>query len=167
MLALAGRECAIFNHHDSAPVTFLQICDMAVRILSISLIPSHCDLLLNTTEQSEHAPQQKKPSVLIPMASLAFVAAALLTLLQELWRMWEPFHSGTNTQAWACCIAHEIDCILGEFDETEKPVRVRVPAFASDWCFASDGMATTTATTASHATGSGDHTLQLPSLHTV
>lgn len=56
-------------------------------------------------------------------------SAILLTLVQELRAMWDPYGRGINTYAFTLGIASEIDTMLNEFYEVDDKVIVRKQSY--------------------------------------
>ncbi|KAI9155095.1 hypothetical protein HJFPF1_07663 [Paramyrothecium foliicola] len=128
MLAMAGRECTIFAGSDVAPVVLLWLLTICCWILAFLAPVAKCDMLVNATNPTlDH--QMPGFHVFLAALPLSAVSAVLLSLLDELWRMWEPFRRGVNTFAFTLGLAKEIDNMVNQFYEDDSVVPVRRHAY--------------------------------------
>ncbi|KJZ77230.1 hypothetical protein HIM_03551 [Hirsutella minnesotensis 3608] len=132
MMSLAGRECAIFAIIDVIPLAFLWAVYSSGLVVALYCPVKLCESISDWAPVVE--PGQIRivyPSMysLLAMASLSTASAVLLTCLSEMWAMWDPYGSGTNTFAWTLGIALEIDNILNEFYEYDTSNLVRVHSY--------------------------------------
>ena len=121
MLALAGRECSIFCYTDAVPQVFLWTIDIASRLLAFSIPGQNCGFF-TAAAVSHHADAATSSASLpltayhcLAMVLFALISASLVAILDEMWRMWDPFGRGLNLEAWTLGIAREIDNVLNDF----------------------------------------------------
>ena len=120
MLALAGRECSIFCYTDAVPQVFLWTIDIASRLLAFSIPGQNCGFFAATNHaaaSSSSASLPLKAYHCLAMVLFALISASLVAILDEMWRMWDPFGRGLNLEAWTLGIAREIDNVLNDFYE--------------------------------------------------
>lgn len=122
MMAMAGRECAVSTRNDVVPIAFLWTIDIASRILVFAMPIHNCGLLVKARGTSGIA-------LILSIFFLAIIGATHLTIVNEMWRMWDPFQEGVDSTAWACGVALEIDNMLNEFYEYDTSVLVRKHAY--------------------------------------
>ncbi|KAK2597405.1 hypothetical protein QQS21_005953 [Conoideocrella luteorostrata] len=106
MLALAGRECFIFSYSDVAPFNSDRLSPVG-----------------------EHLFQWPNWSTTFAIAVMAIIIGCLLTILTEMWNMWDPVGRGINMYSWTLGMAREIDNLLNEFYEYDKSALIRKHAY--------------------------------------
>ncbi|QUC16620.1 uncharacterized protein UV8b_00861 [Ustilaginoidea virens] len=132
MLALAGRECCIFSSSDIAPVTFLWALNVACHSVAILTPVYHCDWIVNTNRPSpinDGSLQWPESATWAAITGAAVVGATILSILNEMWNMWDPFGRGINTYSWTLGIAMEIDNMVNEFYEYDTKALIRKHAY--------------------------------------
>ncbi|KPM37840.1 hypothetical protein AK830_g8744 [Neonectria ditissima] len=129
MMALAGRECTVFSYGDVAPVAFMWMLDLSTRLISVTLPAQNCDYIINSTRNVGGRMMFPTFFTLLIIVGVSAASATILTLLDELWQMWDPFAQGMNTFSWTLGIAREIDDMLNEFSEDDETVLIRKHAF--------------------------------------
>ena len=99
MLALAGRECCIFSYTDVAPVCFLWAVDVACRLIAFGSPIQHCEWLVNSSSTARRPNAVQIPTMLtlVSIVGVATLSATMLTILNEMWRMWDPFGGGDES----------------------------------------------------------------------
>lgn len=129
MLAMAGRECSIFSKCDVTPVAVLWTVDVCCRAIAFGMPVQHCSWLLNTTSGESSGFQFPTFGVLVSALGLSVLSATIMTVLAEMWTLWDPFGTAMNTFSWSLGIATEIDHMLNEFYEYDIKVLVRKHAY--------------------------------------
>ena len=131
MLALAGRECSVFSYTDIAPVAFLWSVDIACRMIAFATPIRNCDWIINSTHPSHGGQNIQIPTMmtLVAMVGISAICSMILTVLDEMWKMWDPFGRGTNTFSWTLGIAMEIDNMVNEFSEYDTRALLRKHAY--------------------------------------
>ncbi|PHH63189.1 hypothetical protein CDD81_6240 [Ophiocordyceps australis] len=144
MLALAGRELSVFSFNDVIPVAFLWSVTVASWLIAYYHPIQRCSLMVKWAITQgpvgvdvAHSTSLHLPSLQLwmPMAVVATLSAMLLTVLDEMWRMWDPFGGGMNSFAFTLGIASEIDNMMNEFYEYDIKTFVRKHSYmdSSAW----------------------------------
>lgn len=119
MLALAGRETTVYTGGDVVPVCILVTVDVCCRMLALLIPIQRCSWFM--ADESEGGALVLSWKFVL----LALVCAAVMTILEEMLTMWNPFGRAMNTFPWSLGIASEIDNMLNEFYEYDRGVMVR------------------------------------------
>lgn len=129
MLALAGRECSLFSYSDVAPVAFMWTVDLCCRALAFGSPIQNCDWLVNATDSSDLGFQIPRLGAVLSWIAVSIVSATILTILNEMWQLWDPFGKAVNAYSWSLGIASEIDNMLNEFYEYDTNILIRKHAY--------------------------------------
>ncbi|KAK0392002.1 hypothetical protein NLU13_1500 [Sarocladium strictum] len=126
LMALSGRQCHVSARIDAQPLALIWAFDIASLAVAL-ILPLQIGYLFQSDGQTVHNPGDKPPvtshaSVSLCMLLSAILSAAIITLIDELNGMWDPYGRGLNTFSWTLGIAMEIDTMLNEFYESDDNV---------------------------------------------
>ncbi|RSL73840.1 hypothetical protein CEP54_000186 [Fusarium duplospermum] len=110
MMAAAGRDCGIPAFRDNLnPIAFLRIVDTATRIVCLSIPVQTCTTLA----------WSMMTRVAFEIGGISIITATALTILDEMWSLWDPYAKGINAYAWTLGIAREIDSMLNDVYDSD------------------------------------------------
>lgn len=124
-MALAGRQCAVSALNDVTPWAMLWTFDLTSRAVAICIPLQLGDFVRPSIAVSEDIPLPPMFARLLRVMVVSVIGAIILTILEELWGLWDPFGKGLNTYSWTLGVAKEIDTMLNEFYESDDNVIVR------------------------------------------
>lgn len=105
---MVGRECCVSAYQDNVnPLAFLWTVDIAARLICASLPLQTCTTLA----------WSMMTRAVFEIAGISVIAATSLTILDEIWRLWDPFAKSINMYSWTLGLAREIDLMVsGVYD---------------------------------------------------
>lgn len=129
MLAQAGRECNIFSLQDVVPIALLYVVDFCCRVVAFGVPIQNCEWVINETDLQAHNSIVPRAGAFVAWVMLSIIGAAMLSVLEEMWHLWDPLGKSTNVYSWSLGIASEIDHMLNEFYEHDTSILVRKHAY--------------------------------------
>ncbi|RSL67133.1 hypothetical protein CEP51_012699 [Fusarium floridanum] len=110
MMAVAGRDCGIYAYRENLnPIAFLWTTDIVTRIVCLSIPIQTCTTL--------SWPMITR--VVFEIVGISIVTATTLTILDEMWGIWDPYAKGINAYSWTLGIAREIDSMLNDVYDSD------------------------------------------------
>lgn len=70
-----------------------------------------------------------RAGALVAYIVMALISATVMTILEEMWCLWDPYGKAINTLTWTRGIASEIDHMLNEFYEYDTATLIRKHAY--------------------------------------
>ncbi|EEU42119.1 uncharacterized protein NECHADRAFT_86045 [Fusarium vanettenii 77-13-4] len=106
----AGRESSAYAYRDhTTPTVLLWAIDIATRVLCIGLPLQTCTVLS----------WSMMGRVVFEITGISLIAATALTILSEIWRLWDPYSRGINMYSWTLGVAREIDAMLNDVYDSD------------------------------------------------
>lgn len=115
-ISLGGKECTVHCYYDKVPAVFLWAVRIGVHILVLSLPIELRDWIATPIAWEEWDGFFRPPdySKILPIIIIAIICTYGLTLLDEMWSMWDPYGPGVNVHGWTLGIAMEVDALINE-----------------------------------------------------
>ncbi|KAM5356590.1 hypothetical protein ACJ41O_003236 [Fusarium nematophilum] len=115
LMAMAGRECAVFAYTDVIPISFIWTLSITAWMLCLGIPIQACTVV-------DPARPYKTAFELL---GIGLLGATALTVVNEIRGMWNPYGKGVNTFAWSLGIAREIDCMVNDFYRRDGKPAIR------------------------------------------
>lgn len=129
LFAMAGRDCGIYSLRDVVPITLLSVVDFCGRVVAFGVPVQNCEWIIRETDTQVHNPVAPRAEAFVAWVVLSIISATVLSILDEMWRLWDPLGKSTNVYAWSLGIASEIDLMLNEFYEQDTSTLDRRHAY--------------------------------------
>ncbi|CEJ92927.1 hypothetical protein VHEMI08554 [[Torrubiella] hemipterigena] len=129
LFAMAGRDCGIYSLRDVVPITLLSVVDFCGRVVAFGVPVQNCEWIISETDAQVHNSVAPRAEIFVAWVVLSIISAAVLSILDEMWRLWDPLGKSTNVYAWSLGIASEIDHMLNEFYEQDTSTLDRRHAY--------------------------------------
>jgi hypothetical protein len=107
----AGQSCVASHWSKTSAVFFLVFISFATTVSTLWYAPGHCHFLINTTWPTIGW-SFPMLGVWVYALRISLGGTILLMLLDEVWRLWNPFGSGIDLRGFRHNPAQEIDGFL-------------------------------------------------------
>ncbi|KAJ4245636.1 hypothetical protein NW757_009899 [Fusarium falciforme] len=111
LMAMIGRESSVYAYSDNVkPIAFLWTFDIVARVLCLSLPIQTCTTLA----------WSMMGRAVLEIAGISVITATALTILNEIWGLWDPYAKGVNIYSWTLGVAREIDAMLNDVYDSDR-----------------------------------------------
>ncbi|KAI8656039.1 hypothetical protein NCS55_01258100 [Fusarium keratoplasticum] len=111
LMAMIGRESSVYAYSDNVkPIAFLWTFDIVARVLCLSLPIQTCTTLA----------WSMMGRAALEIAGISVITATALTILNEIWGLWDPYAKGVNIYSWTLGVAREIDAMLNDVYDSDR-----------------------------------------------
>ncbi|UPL01920.1 hypothetical protein LCI18_012854 [Fusarium solani-melongenae] len=111
LMAMIGRESSVYAYSDNVkPIAFLWTFDIVARVLCLSLPIQTCTTLA----------WSMVGRAALEIAGISVITATALTILNEIWGLWDPYAKGVNIYSWTLGVAREIDAMLNDVYDSDR-----------------------------------------------